>query len=262
MDKEDLFKHARDPKNIPGIYNYCDRWCERCQFTSRCLNCSLDEKQNYRLHERDITNASFWEKIKESLQLAVSLIEDMAEKEGINLDSIEIERDENEKNLVHVLSYMSKTYADMVDDFYNTNAHLLENEAQKQDANSHLKLIQPQTTGASVSLELEDVVEVIKWYQYPIHFKLSRALKSKENEKNLKLEDFPKDSDGSAKIALIEIDRSISAWGELLNHFASQRKEILEIISYLKRIREIAENEFPNARAFIRPGFDEIEQNG
>ncbi|MCB0550950.1 MAG: hypothetical protein KDD19_25495 [Phaeodactylibacter sp.] len=23
--------------NIPGIYNYCDRWCERCSFTSRCL---------------------------------------------------------------------------------------------------------------------------------------------------------------------------------------------------------------------------------
>ena len=23
--------------HIPGIYNYCDRWCERCKFTSQCL---------------------------------------------------------------------------------------------------------------------------------------------------------------------------------------------------------------------------------
>jgi hypothetical protein len=21
---------------IVGIFNYCDRWCERCEFTSRC----------------------------------------------------------------------------------------------------------------------------------------------------------------------------------------------------------------------------------
>ena len=33
MDKNDLLKLATDPKYIPGIYNYCDRWCERCPFT-------------------------------------------------------------------------------------------------------------------------------------------------------------------------------------------------------------------------------------
>ena len=25
---------------IVGIYNYCDRWCEACQFTSRCRSFS------------------------------------------------------------------------------------------------------------------------------------------------------------------------------------------------------------------------------
>jgi hypothetical protein len=32
--------HSEDPKHIPGIYNYCDRRCERCPFTSRRLNCA------------------------------------------------------------------------------------------------------------------------------------------------------------------------------------------------------------------------------
>ena len=27
---------TRDPRSISGIYNYCDRWCERCPMTSRC----------------------------------------------------------------------------------------------------------------------------------------------------------------------------------------------------------------------------------
>ena len=35
---------ARDPKLIPGIYNYCDRWCERCPFTSRCMVYAMGEE--------------------------------------------------------------------------------------------------------------------------------------------------------------------------------------------------------------------------
>ena len=26
----------RPPGFIDGVYNYCDRWCERCRFQSRC----------------------------------------------------------------------------------------------------------------------------------------------------------------------------------------------------------------------------------
>jgi len=33
-NKKNIKKMAQDPDCIPGIYNYCDRWCERCPFTS------------------------------------------------------------------------------------------------------------------------------------------------------------------------------------------------------------------------------------
>jgi hypothetical protein len=45
MDKQDLLKLAADPKYIPCICNFCDRWCERCPFTAWCLNCELVERQ-------------------------------------------------------------------------------------------------------------------------------------------------------------------------------------------------------------------------
>src|SRR4051812_25747342 len=32
-----LLARARDPRLIPGIYNYCDSRCSRCSFTQRCL---------------------------------------------------------------------------------------------------------------------------------------------------------------------------------------------------------------------------------
>ena len=73
--------------------------------------------------------------------------------------------------------------------------------------------------------------------------------------------DFPRDSDGSAKVALIGIDRSISAWGEMIKHFQDQDDKIVDIIAHLNGLRERTEIEFPKARAFVRPGFDEINSN-
>ena len=45
MNKEDFIKNVNDPKNIPGIYNYCDRWCERCSFTDKCSNYAISDEQ-------------------------------------------------------------------------------------------------------------------------------------------------------------------------------------------------------------------------
>ena len=38
LDKEDVKRLAKNPNFISGIHNYCDRWCERCPFTARCMN--------------------------------------------------------------------------------------------------------------------------------------------------------------------------------------------------------------------------------
>ncbi len=260
MDKEGLIKRTKDPKYIPGIYNYCDRWCERCQFTSRCLNHSIEEEQNCQLEEIDEANERFWYSIKDSFELAFSLIEDLAKEEGVDLESIEIDEDEGIDNKVDILTHRSMNYANMVDEWFNNNKNIVENELLKPKKRSHLKLIHPQTTETPISLK--EVKEVINYYQYAITVKLSRAIKSRDNEAKIRLEDISKDSDGSAKIALIEIDRSINAWSELLKYFEAEPRDILKIINYLKQIREIAEKEFPNTRSFIRPGFDEVAQNG
>jgi len=45
MKKDRLKKLAREKEFIPGIYNYCDRWCERCPQTSHCLNFAMSEEE-------------------------------------------------------------------------------------------------------------------------------------------------------------------------------------------------------------------------
>jgi hypothetical protein len=37
MNSDDLLDMAGNSRFISVIYNYCDRWCERCAFTGRCL---------------------------------------------------------------------------------------------------------------------------------------------------------------------------------------------------------------------------------
>jgi hypothetical protein len=75
MNKEELLSEAKDPKYIPGIYNYCNRWCQRCRFTSRYLNCELAEKQFGDLESADISSEKFWKKFSEVMQLTIHLIE-------------------------------------------------------------------------------------------------------------------------------------------------------------------------------------------
>lgn len=38
VTRKKLRELAGEDRFIPGIYNYCDRWCARCLFNTRCLN--------------------------------------------------------------------------------------------------------------------------------------------------------------------------------------------------------------------------------
>ena len=42
---------------ISGIHNYCDRWCERCEFTARCRVFAAEQEMSE--EEKDISNEAF-----------------------------------------------------------------------------------------------------------------------------------------------------------------------------------------------------------
>jgi hypothetical protein len=102
-------------------------------------------------------------------------------------------------------------------------------------------------------------VDVIRWYQHQIYVKIQRAIHGSQDEEFEIQNGFPKDSDGSTKVALIGMDRSISAWGKMMKFFPDQKDNILDVINHLDRLCRRTEKKFPDARSFVRPGFDEIE---
>jgi len=66
------------------------------------------------------------------------------------------------------------------------------------------------------------------------------------------------DSNGSAKVALIAIDRSMNAWGALQSCLPEKKDSTAPLMVVLERLRDGIETVLPQARDFLRPGFDEV----
>jgi hypothetical protein len=261
MNKKQRAKPAKQSRYISGIYNYCDRWCERCAFTSRCRNFTLTGRRFKDPASRDINNKLFWKKIGETFQEVIVMLEKEAKKRGIDLTDIDVEaaaaeeRNRRERAGKHECAQDAKAYAEKVRVWFKAAKGLLREKEDELNAQARLGIPLPALKGKAVGIG--DAIEIISFYQHQIWVKLMRALGSEEREAEFPADGFPRDADGSAKVALIGMDRSISAWGRLLKQFPEQEKEILAVLALLARLRKRTEAVFPAARTFIRPGLDQ-----
>src|SRR5665213_2744510 len=116
MKREEILERAQNLDNIPGIYNYCDRWCERCTFTSRCLNRELSAEREKKLQNLDITNKQYWEEVGAIFSDTIELINHVSEQMGIDWHDVEKEmqnavsekKDSVEKARHHIISIEAK----------------------------------------------------------------------------------------------------------------------------------------------------------
>jgi hypothetical protein len=172
VNRDRIKKLAAEKRFIPGIYNYCDRWCERCPRTLRCLNFSLSEEEFSDPETRDIRNEAFWRKLSEILKETLELLRETGEKWGIELETLDPvsdtermrENDEAVEN--HVIFRAAKSYSNMVEDWFRGRETLFF-----------------ETAGAArEGLSLDEAIEVIRWYQYFIAAKVMRAIRGKMEE--------------------------------------------------------------------------------
>lgn len=250
--------------NIPGIHNYCDRWCERCPFTSRCAVAESESKLS--AEQLDANNKVFWDTVAKNFEKAIGMLYKEAEKRGIDLDAVvnsdEVKQQQKQRDGIreqlkkHELYTTSMHYATLVREWMKKN-ELFEQKGQ-QILDEVEMGIKDAGDAKAEALSIKDCAEVIQWYAHFIAVKFMRALSGKADDDGWEEENgFPKDSDGSAKIALIGVERSLAAWSTLYEQFNTAEDEILQILATLQKIKRIGLSEFPNAMAFIRPGFDD-----
>lgn len=75
-------------KFIPGIYNYCDRWCEKCTKTKRCRLYLKDQDDRKAMINKGLNPDDFDVSIQmmaNNLKETIDLISRHAQKKGIDL---------------------------------------------------------------------------------------------------------------------------------------------------------------------------------
>jgi hypothetical protein len=250
-------------EKIPFIYNYCDRWCERCAYTSRCavfLSEQMEEKES--LEGLEEKNQAFWDRLSRNMIKAKSLLEDLAKKSGITLNDINIDSQDIRKNeklrsdsTNHPLTMLSRKYDEVARQWLKTQPGMLDKlEELKHDLTIG---VETQAQAHQHVSTIKDSLAVIQWYSSFICSKIVRALMGKDNDL-FDNDDAQNDSNGSAKVALIGIERSMQAWLDIFSLLPEQEDHFLNTLSLLEQMKGQLVKEFPHAMEFVRPGFDEL----
>ena len=285
MRSDDLRKLAGDPNLISGIYNYCDRWCERCQFTSRCF-LYASEQADPDLNDpevRDISNERFWRKLQDIFRNTAEMIAEWAAETGVDLNSIDISEEIAESERAAEAAEQSELSQRAQQYMTNVNNWFRDEFNSEENVHDDMQTVS-QTEDEDITIQ--DAVAVIRWYQFFIAVKLMRALsggiEADEDEDLLDddlsmdfLTDYEAaddedvdddeitartermDANGSAKVALVALDRSIAAWRSLQISLPDKSETIKPMLVELSGLRISVEARFPRARDFIRPGLDE-----
>jgi len=210
--------------------------------------------------DRDLSNKRFWGKLGEMFRVTLDMLYEEKEGRELDLGAVDLalaaatEDELEEKANTHEYAGPARDYSQHVEWWFESARPLFVEEGRELELKARLEF--PGSNPAEEAASLRDVVDVIRWYQHQIYVKLMRAIEGKLEEAEEALGEYPRDSDGSAKVALLGMDRSIAAWGTMLRQFPGQEDNILGILVQLERLRRRTEEDFPAARAFVRPGID------
>jgi hypothetical protein len=226
---------AADPSLVQGIYNYCDQWCAYCPHTERCLafKCLRDQEQR--------RPGDIFEDLAASVNEMITFSRDVVQAEGGATPLADIA----------VLPTIG-TSVDLphIDDPLERRGR----EYAMETARFLMSVAPTPPSPKAAAGGTPGPMEVIVWYHALIAVKIYRALASAAMARKGK-PGLVDDAQGSAKVALIGIDRSRKALRQLQTRLRDARIE--RLLARLERLGADVERRFPDARAFIRPGLDE-----
>lgn len=306
-----------------GVYNYCDRWCERCSQHDRCLvaaytrqvgdgndpdlalslvHSSLEMASELLVDSSDDAAVASAERSSSESRKSSNgrppaaandcdevgpaqgklcfLDDDLGKEEagfdgavtGLAGNSISEEHDETESEKFrearlleltsalagirsHSLLKRAEGYAQRVNTWLASAGEggLEALGPQAAQRRNFVTIDQIEDFGESFAESLETILR----YRFLICTKLFRALFGIQSVDH---EDDPcliADADGSAKVALLAIDRSTEAWLQIRDSVETDPDWVVETLFILDCLRIEAETLFPRARDFQRPGFDQ-----
>ena len=237
---DSTFKQKLDSSgNITGIYNYCNRFCEDCPFTEVCAN----YKMSVARFSANENPESFTRALRESMEESRMMLEQILNNHGIDPDDLEANREE--------IAWQKK-----IDDA--VDKHRLSEKTMEYFTS--IKPVFDEMDIVSIPHEaMEIYLQKVVSFSSHIISKTKRALHDFYEMDPFGEDDFDvNDMNGSAKCQLIMVDDSISIWKKIISLGPTVETYITPLISLLENIRGETEMQFPDARKFVRGGFDEL----
>ena len=227
---------------IVGIFNYCDRWCERCPLTSRCRVFTSTV-------EMEASDDPLFVTLGAGLLRTAGALDSSLTPSP--LTSIEDEQDEDEP--VEEWAPPSRLHGGLSDHL----AVPAEHDALEARATEYAdRITRWMVTTWRDAPPTADAVDVITWFQFMLGAKINRALDGIRDVAAGDLESLP-DASGSARVALLGAERSLGAWRELVVQGVVTAAEAEPFEADLAFMVTQLETLIPTARTFVRPGFDE-----
>lgn len=229
---------------IIGVYNYCNRWCERCGLATRC-HVYVDVEL-----ERQGIGASWPPFLAPGARSlgAVALTDLSGESAAGGCGEAKPEPGEAEESpsVVPPPSLPRLTGA----------AETLDRRSR---ALGYRLLDWPVPVAAPAAPEVAGAIRIIGHYAVFLGPKVHRAMIGQADQDEDEARDPQNDANGSAKAALLALDELEAAWLRIAEAKLVGLMESQPVFAELAWIKTELERLFPHARAFVRPGFDEPE---
>ena len=260
-------KWVADTGFIPGIYNFCDQWCEHCTFHAHCMNFVLGEriKEEIRFNRPDELHdddEEVFALIDDTFDETLDLLEELAKERGVSVDTIyqtermereywgddfeDTDHEENEVTSLVEQNDMSRTfliYEWLTDQTQNRIYPLLEKMEEQGEEMSRIHAI-------------DNALIEVGWYLDLLYAKLKRALYGHYLSANELIGDESDDINGSAKLCLISLEKARKHWAFLKTALPTLKGDIAQLEVVIGQMERDLHAFFPKAPLFRRPGFD------
>lgn len=261
-------------ENISGIYNYCDRWCEKCAYTTRCLLFKQEAEREIKhiLQDEDKNDPDILAKdLAEDFKEAFDHIKKFMDEEDEEYEEFRKEDfrpDEDDDSDVHNEGFLEE---DIDDDerpstyLRNTeNALILHSQKMYKDFyKSYDQISSAITTNTPEDCSLNNLrnsLDILGWYTPQIHVKIKMSYWNKHQLSRAtdpEMAEIDREMlNVSSRIAFVGIENCITALKDLQQKNIEPLITIASLLTTTKQIQGLFEEEFPDASGYKRPYFD------
>jgi len=210
---------------VAGIYNHCDQWCAYCPATARCLAHRVFLERQAQQGDDDFADlaqvVAFTREVAAMAGAATPELDALLAGNGAGQLTLPIIDDPLER--------LGHRYAADVGQFLRR---------RRWTAPADWQAAQPSP------------LDVLAWYHVLVPAKIGRALIGVAQASRGQADRWS-DAHGSAKVAIIGLDRSRVALADL-----GEAADVRVIRRLAERLASMVEARFPDARGFARPGLD------